>query len=119
MRAKQTLSEFSWNLGSHHSCLPPHPHPRADPNAKAEEKQMTPMEIALSSGRGSFEMLIILAGFAELPAEKKLDFLGTILENEGDEQYAAEFKRNLKGFSVSEVGEVAECVAMSRCWESV
>merc|ERR1719430_3064384 len=35
----------------------------------------------------------------------KLDFLRMILENKGDDQYAAEFKKNLEGLTVSEVLE--------------
>jgi len=61
------------------------------------------MEIAVN--RDNFEVLIILASFAEVPADKRLDFLGMIVEHEGEEQYAAEFKKNLEGFSVSEVLE--------------
>ena len=60
------------------------------------------MEIAIQ--RNNFEVLIILAEFAEVPPEMKADFLRLILENEGEEQYAAEFKKNLEGLSVSEVG---------------
>ena len=59
------------------------------------------MEIAVE--RDNFEVLIILAGFAEVSADMKLDFLGMILENEGDENYSAEFKKNLEGLSVPEV----------------
>ena len=63
------------------------------------------MEIALE--RDIFDVLIILASFAEVPEDKCLDFLGTVVKYEGEEQYAAEFKKNLEGFSVSEVmGEV-------------
>ena len=60
------------------------------------------MKIALEKNK--FEVLVVLAGFAEVPAEMKLDFLGMILENEEGEQHAAEFKKNLEGLSVSEVG---------------
>ena len=59
------------------------------------------MEIAVEGD--NFEVLIILAGFAEVSADMKLDFLGMILENEGDENYSAEFKKNLEGLSVPEV----------------
>ena len=62
------------------------------------------MKIALEKNK--FEVLVVLAGFAEVPAEMKLDFLGMILENNRGEHYAAEFKKNLEGLSVSEVGEV-------------
>ena len=60
------------------------------------------MKIALEKNK--FEVLVVLAGFAEVPAEMKLDFLGMILEHEDGEQHAAEFKKNLEGLSVSEVG---------------
>ena len=60
------------------------------------------MEIAVQ--RDNFEVLVILAEFAEVSPEMKPDFLRLILENEGEEQYAAEFKKNLEGLSVSEVG---------------
>ena len=61
------------------------------------------MEIAVE--KDNFEVLIVLAGFAEVPAEMKLDFLGMILDKGEDKiQYAAEFKKNLEGLSVSEVG---------------
>ena len=60
------------------------------------------MEIALE--RDNFEVLVILASFAEVPEDKCLDFLGTVVKHEGEEQYAAEFKKNLEGLSVSEVG---------------
>ena len=70
------------------------------------------MEIAVE--RDNFEVLVVLAGFAEVSADIKLDFLRMILENEGDkhymeefkkgdEQYVEEFKKNLEGLSVSEV----------------
>ena len=59
------------------------------------------METAVE--KDNFEVLVVLAGFAEVPAEMKLDFLGMILDK-GEEQYAAEFKKNLEGLSVSEVG---------------
>ena len=59
------------------------------------------MEIAVEGD--NFEVLIILAGFAEVSADMKLDFLGMILENEGDENYSAEFKKNLEGLSLPEV----------------
>ena len=80
------------------------------------------MEIALE--RDNFEVLIILAGFAEVSADMKLDFLGMILENEGGENYAAEFKKNLEGLSVSEVGVVVDTdfdvlhCSLFRCWKS-
>merc|ERR1719209_2630299 len=74
----------------------------ADPHANTEEKEATPMEIAAQ--KDNFEVLVVLAGFAEVPAEMKLDFLGMILDK-GEEQYAAEFKKNLEGLSVSEVEE--------------
>ena len=61
------------------------------------------MKIALEKNK--FEVLVVLAGFAEVPAEMKLDFLGMILENEEREQYATEFKKNLEGLPVSEVGK--------------
>ena len=61
------------------------------------------MEIAVQ--RDHFGVLIILASFAEVPADKRLDFLKMILKHEGEEVYAAEFKKNLEGLSVSEVGE--------------
>ena len=61
------------------------------------------MEIAVE--KNNFEVLIILAGFAEVPPEMKLDFLGMILEHKEGEQYTAEFKKNLEGLSVSEVVE--------------
>ena len=60
------------------------------------------MEIAME--RDNCEVLVVLAGFAEVSAEMKLDFLRMVLENKGEEQYAAEFKKNLEGLSVSEVG---------------
>ena len=61
------------------------------------------MEIAVE--KDNFEVLVVLAGFAEVPAEMKLDFLGMILDKGEDKiQYAAEFKKNLEGLSVSEVG---------------
>jgi len=75
----------------------------ADPNANTEEKERTPMELAVKMD--NFEVLVTLAAFAEVPPELKPDFLSMILENEGDEQYAAEFKKNLEGLSVSEVLE--------------
>ena len=59
------------------------------------------MEIAVQ--RDHFGVLIILASFAEVPADKRLDFLKMILKHEGNEMYAAEFKKNLEGSSVSEV----------------
>ena len=59
------------------------------------------MEIAVE--RDHFGVLIILASFAEVPADKRLDFLKMILKLEGKEVYAAEFKKNLEGSSVSEV----------------
>ena len=80
------------------------------------------MEIALE--RDNFEVLIILAGFAEVSADMKLDFLGMILENEGGENYAAEFKKNLDGLSVSEVRVVVDTdfdvlhCSLFRCWKS-
>ena len=61
------------------------------------------MEIAVE--RDNFEVLVVLAGFADVSAEMKLDFLRMILESKGDEQYAAEFKKNLEGLTVSEVGK--------------
>ena len=61
------------------------------------------MEIAAE--KNNVDVLVVLAGFAEVPAEMKLDFLGMILENEEGEQHAAEFKKNLEGLSVSEVGK--------------
>ena len=95
-------------MGSHHLSLTfdlSHSAPRADPHANTEDWELTPIEIAVN--RDNFEVLIILASFAEVPANKRLDFLGMIVEHEGEEQYAAEFKKNLEGFSVSEVmGEV-------------
>ena len=63
------------------------------------------MEIAVE--RDHFGVLIILASFAEVPADKRLDFLKMILKHEGKEVYAAEFKKNLEGSSVSEVGELS------------
>ena len=61
------------------------------------------METAVE--KDNFEVLVVLAGFAEVPAEMKLDFLGMILDKGEDKiQYAAEFKKNLEGLSVSEVG---------------
>jgi len=75
----------------------------ADPHANTDWREKTPMEIAVE--RDNFEVLIILAGFAEVSADMKLDFLGMILENEGDENYSAEFKKNLEGLSVPEVLE--------------
>ena len=60
------------------------------------------MEIAVE--RDHFGVLIIMASFAEVPEDKRLDFLKMILKHEGEEQYAAEFKKNLEGLSVSEVG---------------
>jgi len=75
----------------------------ADPYANTEEKETTPMEIAVE--KNNFEVLVILSGFAEVPPEMKLDFLGMILEHKEGEQYAAEFKKNLEGLSVSEVLE--------------
>ena len=110
MRGKQTLSGFSWNLGSRHLCLRnlfSHS-PRADPHANTEEKEATPMEIAAE--RDNFEVLVVLAGFAEVSADKKLDFLRMILEDKGFEQistpceYVEEFKKNLESLSISEVG---------------
>ena len=62
------------------------------------------MEIAVT--QDNFEVLIILAGFAEVSATMKLDFLRMILENQkGDEKYAEDFKKNLEGLSGSEVGD--------------
>ena len=58
------------------------------------------MEIAFQH----FDVLVILASFAEVPADKRLSFLKMILEHEGEKQYAALFKKNLEGLSVSEVG---------------
>ena len=63
---------------------------------------MSPMEIALE--RNNLDVLLVLATFAQVPADKGLDFLKAILEHKGEGQYAAEFKKNLEGFSVSEVG---------------
>ena len=64
------------------------------------------METAVE--KDNFEVLVVLAGFAEVPAEMKLDFLGMILDKGEDKiQYAAEFKKNLEGSSVSEVGELS------------
>ena len=100
-RAKPTLSGFSWNLGLCAFLFSP-PSPRADPYANTEEKDATPMDIAVK--KDNFEVLVVLAGFAEVPADTKLNFLRMILENKGEEQYAAEFKKNLEGLSVSEVG---------------
>merc|ERR1719339_367646 len=80
-----------------------------DPHANTEEKEATPMEIAVE--RDNFEVLVVLAGFAEVSADKKLDFLRMILKNKGFEQistpceYVEEFKKNLEGLSVSEVLE--------------
>ena len=79
------------------------PLPRADPYANTDDKEATPMKIALEKNK--FEVLVVLAGFAEVPAEMKLDFLGMILEHEEGEQHAAEFKKNLEGLPVSEVGK--------------
>ena len=74
------------------------------------------MEIAVQ--RDNFEVLIILAEFAEVPPEMKADFLRLILENEGEEQYAAEFKKNLEGLSVSEVGLSSGSQVLPRSWKS-
>ena len=83
------------------------------------------MEIAVE--QDNFEVLVVLAGFAEVSADLKLDFLRMILENEGDkhymeefkkgdEQYVEEFKKNLEGLSVSEVGwRVAEDQVLMFC----
>ena len=60
------------------------------------------MEIALA--RNNVDILILLASFAEVPA--CLDFLKMILQYKGEEQYAAEFKKNLECFSVSEVRSI-------------
>ena len=59
------------------------------------------MEIAAE--KNNVDVLVVLAGFAEVPAEMKVDFLGMILENKEGEQYVTEFKKNLEGLSVSEV----------------
>merc|ERR1719209_289683 len=75
----------------------------ADPHANTEDMESSPMEIAME--RDNCEVLVVLAGFAEVSAEMKLDFLRMVLENKGEEQYAAEFKKNLEGLSVSEVAE--------------
>ena len=61
--------------------------------------------MAIAVEKDNFEVLIVLAGFAEVPAEMKLDFLRMILEHNGQEDYAAEFKKNLEGLSMMEVGE--------------
>ena len=61
--------------------------------------------MAIAVEKDNFEVLIILAGFGEVPAEMKLDFLRMILEHNGEEDYSAEFKKNLQGLSVMEVGE--------------
>ena len=74
------------------------------------------MEIAVQ--RDNFEVLIILAQFAEVSPEMKPDFLRLILENEGEEQYAAEFKKNLEGLSVSEVGLSSGSQVLPRSWKS-
>ena len=66
------------------------------------------MEIAVE--RDNFEVLIVLAGFAEVSTDMKLDFVRMILENKGEEristpcEYVEEFKKNLEGLSISEVG---------------
>jgi len=81
----------------------------ADPHANTEEKEATPMEIAVE--RDNFEVLVVLAGFAEVSADKKLAFLRMILEDKGFEQistpceYVEEFKKNLESLSISEVLE--------------
>jgi len=75
----------------------------ADPYANTDEMEKTPMAIAVE--KDNFEVLIVLAGFAEVPAEMKLDFLRMILEHNGQEDYAAEFKKNLEGLSMMEVLE--------------
>ena len=63
------------------------------------------MEIAVE--KDNFEVVIILAGFAEVSATMKLDFLRMILENQkgGKEKYVEEFKKNLEGLSGSKVGD--------------
>merc|ERR1719352_1380443 len=77
----------------------------ADPHANTEEKEATPMEIAVE--KDNFEVLIILAGFAEVSADMKVDFLRMILEDKGHKQistpceYLEEFKKNLEGVSIS------------------
>ena len=103
--AKLTLSGFSSNLGSatilssRHLFL----RCRADPLANTKDKKTTSMEIAVE--QDNFEVLIILlAGFAGTSAKMQLDFLKMILENDGEKQYAPEFKKNLEGLSSCEVG---------------
>jgi len=67
------------------------------------------MEIAVE--KDNFEVFIVLAGFAEVSADKKVDFLRMILEDKGHKQiatpceYVEEFKNNLEGLSISEVLE--------------
>jgi len=76
----------------------------ADPLANTKDKEATSMEIAVE--QDNFEVLIILlAGFAGTSAKMQLDFLKMILENDGEKQYAPEFKRNLEGLSSCEVLE--------------
>ena len=83
------------------------------------------MEIAVE--RDNFEVLIVLAGFAEVSADVKLDFVRMILENKGEEQistpceYVEKFKKNLEGLSISEVSSKV-CRSgshlLSRSWKS-
>ena len=83
------------------------------------------MQIAVE--KDNFEVLIVLAGFAEVSADMKVDFLRMILEDKGEEQiatpceYVEEFKKNLEGLSISEVGPKV-CRSgfhlLPRSWES-
>ena len=84
------------------------------------------MEIAVE--KNNFEVLIVLAGFAEVSADMKVDFLRMILENKGEEQistpceYVEEFKKNLEGLSLSEVGSKvcrrSASLVLPRSWKS-
>ena len=78
---------------------------RVDPHASTKDKETSPLEIAVEQDK--FDLLIILlAGFAGTSSTKmKLEFMKMILENDGEKQYAPEFKKILEGLSSSEVGD--------------
>ena len=89
---------YNFGLSLFHSFLL-----RADPNAVTEEEEATPVEIALE--KKNPHLIIKLAQYTEISKGMKLDLPRLLLEkNEEDQDDHENFKSNLKGLSVSEVG---------------